>query len=167
MKRIAFIAIGIMVIGTAQLSAQVDVAYQFGIGIDNGFVASASRAGFNFNLDFLIGARIEDWNTSILAGVRYNFDRCLDTGAQVEYYFGDIWNSGLGISLAGGVQIQLGEDVVPYIRAGGFWHFFSRMLKVGFELDYRFSGQITAGIILSMSMSFSDPIFMERSLFRY
>jgi len=151
MKRIAFIAIGIMVIGTAQLSAQVEFIDQMGIGFSYGFVEDKNNSEFNFNLDYLLGVHIHSWNTAILAGIRFANLADLDIVGQVEHFFG-FFNSrsltGFGASLAGGVSFSDG-DVVPFIRPGAFWHM-ATMIKVSLELDYRFNGQISAGIMLSL-----------------
>lgn len=140
-----------LVMGAAKLHAQAEFIDQMGIGFGYGFVEDKDYSGANFNIDYLLGVHVHNWNTAILAGIRTNLDN-LDVGGQVEHFFGFLNSrrlTGFGASLAGGVQLFSDDGVVPYIRAGGFWHF-ATMILVGLEFDYRFNGQCSAGITLSL-----------------
>ena len=155
MKQKFIIVIGILIVGNAQLNAQAEFIDQLGIGGLYGFVDEKENSGFYFNLDYLMGAHIHHWNTAILAGIRFNIGGTyghLDAGAQVEHFFGYFGSrniTGFGASLAGGVQILDIDNVIPYFRVGGFWHFCT-MIKLGLELDYRLNEQLSAGIILTV-----------------
>jgi hypothetical protein len=125
-----------------------------GIGWDYGFIKDKDYESSNLNIDYLMGVHLHEWNTAILAGIRFNIDKMnLDTGGQVEHFFG-FYNSrrltGFGASLGGGVQLLSDFNLVtvPYIRVGGLWHF-GTIVKFALEFDYRFNGQISAGIIAS------------------
>jgi hypothetical protein len=123
------------------------------VGFGYGFVENKEYSGANFNVDYLLGVHIHNWNTAILAGLRSNLDN-LDVGGQVEHYFGFLNSrrlTGYGVSLAAGVQLfpDDGDGTILYIRPGAFWHF-ATMIKLSLELDYHFNGQISAGIMLSI-----------------
>jgi len=152
MKRIALIAIVIMAVGTAQLSAQAEFIDQMGIGFGYGFVEDKDNSGPNFNADYLMGVHVHNWNTSILAGVRFTNFEDLDVGGQVDHFFGFLNSrrlTGFGASFASGVRLSISDDIVPYVRSGVFWHM-ATMIIVRLEVDYRFNGQIFAGITLSL-----------------
>ena len=151
MKKRFLMIIGLLLlIGTAQLSAQVEFIDQMSLGFNYGFAEELDDSGPNFKLEYLMGAHIHSWDMAILAGIRYDFVN-FDVGGQVEYFFG--YNTsrnltGFGALLGGGVQIETTE-VIPYIKTGGFWHM-ATMLKVSLELDYRFNGQFSAGLMVSI-----------------
>jgi len=140
-----------LVMGAAKLHAQAEFIDQMGMGFGYGFVEDKDNEGANFNIDLLLGVHVHNWDTAILAGIRTNLNN-LDVGGQVEHFFGFLNSrqlTGFGASLAGGVQLFSDNGVVPYIRAGGFWHF-ATMILVGLEFDYRFNGQCSAGITISL-----------------
>lgn len=158
MKKCIFFVIGILVLGTAQLSAQVEFIDQMGIGGGYGFVEDKGYAGGNFNFGCLLGVHVHNWNTAILVGIRSGFfgeglsDKDLDVGGQIEHYFGFLNSrrlTGYGVSLASGVQLSSDDEAILYIRPGAFWHF-ATMIKLALELDYRFNGQISAEVMLSL-----------------
>jgi len=154
MKKSIF-AVGIismaLVMGVAKLHAQTEFIDQVGIGFGYGLVEDKDSAGASFNMDYLLGVHVHNWNTAILAGIRYNFHN-LDVGGQFEHFFGFLNSrrlTGFGASLGGGVQFLGSDGVVPYGKIGGFWHF-ATMIKLGLEFDYRFNGQYSTGITLSL-----------------
>jgi hypothetical protein len=167
MKKVAIVA-GIismtLIMGATRLNAQNVIAVEFidqmGLGWGYGFIKDKDYAGSNFNIDYLLGAHIHNWNTAILAGIRFNLKNLslsninMDVGGQVEHFFGFFDSrrlTGFGASLGGGVQLLNDFNVVTvlYIRAGGIWHF-GTMVKFALEFDYRFNGQMSAGIMVSM-----------------
>ena len=73
-------------------------------------------------------------------------------GAQIDFFNGFFEGRkliGYGWNLAGGVQFLGEHGALPYARVGGFWHF-AAMIKCGLELDYRFGGQLSVGLILTV-----------------
>jgi len=151
MKKVFIIAIGILALGTVQINAQAEFIDQVGIGFGYGFTEDKDNSGPNFNLDYLLGVHVHNWNTAMLAGIRYNFNN-LDVGGQVEHFFGFLNSrrlTGFGVSLASGVQLLSDDGAVPYIRAGGFWHM-ATMIKLVLEIDCRFNGQFSTGIMLTV-----------------
>jgi hypothetical protein len=190
MKRVFFIAIGILLFETAQLSAQVEFIDQAGIGFGYGFVEDKEYSGANTLASYLLGIHIHNWNTAILVGggLLWNKDKGTDfnLGGQVEHYFNYLNSrrlTGYGASLGGGVKSysqppevgssynrvsSFSDEIIPYIRPGVFWHY-GTMIKLALELEYCFNGQISAGIMFSLPLltvssrmyKFKD-IYLER-----
>jgi len=156
MKKRVLIVIGILVHGTAQLSAQVEFIDQLGTGFIV-FGGDEYLPG-NFNLDYAMGVHVHNWNTAILAGFRYNLSYGMDVGGQIEHFFGFLnsgKSTGFGASLGGGVQV-MGNDtmdgVIPYIRADGFWHVVT-MIRIALEFDYHFNGKFRTGIMITLPVN--------------
>jgi len=153
MKKVFLIAIGILVLGTAQLSAQVEFIDQVGFGFT---VLGGEEFPYNFNMDMSLGVHVHNWNTAILAGMRYDFNK-MDVGGQIEHFFGFLNSrklTGFGASLGGGVQLFSDDDdsIVPYIRADGFWHV-ATMIRVALEVDYHFNGKFSTAIMFTVPIA--------------
>jgi len=148
MKKKVLIFIIILTIGISQLNAQIEFIDQASLGVNLNFPLE-DDIKFNFAIDYSFGLHLHKTNTSLLAGIRINMVDNFNLGGQINYYFNH--ENGLGITLSGGVHMPNFnfEEIVPYARAGIFFHFL-KQYKASLEFEYRLGKSFSAGLMISV-----------------